>query len=151
MNRYDSDGMGNLTRNGRPLIASTYFVYNASFEALNSGTAQTKSINIQSDSDFELIKMTQFTSEAGNAGFNVNGQIIPLAKFQLVDGGSGQHLFDNPTPVPAVFGSGELPFILPERRVFAANATLHLELTNFSSDTNYDIDLALIGRKLYFG
>lgn len=65
----------------------------------------------------------------------------------IQDTGSGRNLMNTAVPVASIFGTGQLPFILPRQRIFLANATVNVTLTNFDVAADYDLYLSFIGEK----
>jgi hypothetical protein len=55
----------------------------------------------------------------------------------------------NPIPIPSFFGTGQLPFILPNPRLFMRNSTIQVAFTSFDAAAVYNIRLAFIGYKVY--
>jgi len=129
-------------------INKDFYVYEQDFDGLASGSSATGNINIQADSDFILQKLTLFADVNGAA--QVSGsRIVPLCALQVTDSGSGRQLFESAVPVPAIFGNGELPFILPTPKLFPARSTITLNVANFSASTTYNLKFAFIGYKSF--
>jgi hypothetical protein len=125
-----------------------FFVYNVLFDAIAPGDTQQANIAIQADSHFKWIKATM-QADIDAAAYTSGARPLPLAALQLVDSGSGRQLFLSALPLELVFGTGELPFILPIPRIFRARSNIALTLTNFDAAVTYDIRLALIGTKMF--
>lgn len=137
-----------------------FYVYEAQAlaAALTAGVGiqVTDTIQIEADSNFILQKWTYHcqapaaTAIASAAVGLVDSQrIIPAASVQLIDTGSGRQLMQNPIPIPSLFGTGELPFILPNPRLFQRNSTIQVVFTNFDATNAWTIRLAFIGYKVY--
>jgi hypothetical protein len=131
-----------------------WFVYLASVTNLTAaGTAGASlpvNINVQADSDFKLIKLTHFSNNhASITNQQESTRVLPLVTIQITDTGSGRNLFSNPIPLPALAGDGRVPFILPITRIFKASATITVTFTNYDTAIAYDINLSLIGTKLF--
>jgi hypothetical protein len=104
-------------------------------------------IQIDADSDFELTKLAM----AANTNAS-DTPIVPAETFLnllIVDSGSGRQLFSNPVPVSALFGSGELPSILPVPRRFSARSNIALTITNYSQGLTYDAYFSFMGAKVF--
>jgi len=129
-------------------INKDFYVYNENFDALVSGASSTGNINIQADSDFVLQKLTFFADISGNAQTN-SDRVVPLCSIQITDSGSGRQLFEFATPVSSIFGTGELPFILPTPKLFPARSTITINVANFSDSTDYNLKFAFIGYKVF--
>jgi hypothetical protein len=125
-----------------------FFVYEAQTLALAALTSIPVNIQVQADSDFKLLKLTQF-SDIATAVQTESTRVVPLVTLQLTDTGSGRALFSSPVPMGALFGDGRLPFILPIVRIFKARSNINLVFANYSAATTYNIYIALIGTKLF--
>lgn len=138
----------NISRPAAPDVRRDFFVYSILF-SLNAGAATEGAILIQADSDFELQKLSMFATIAAAAQTEAT-RVLPLATVQLTDTGTGRSVFNAPAAIPALFGDGRIPFILPTTKVFSANASVTVAVANFSAATNYDtLRILLIGSKLF--
>ncbi len=135
---------------GRRYVARDFYTYEEDFlEAdLVSGATLNGSIEIQADSDF-IWQKSCFFADLALAAQTFNTRVIPLVTIQLIDTGSGRNLFELAVPVPSIFGIGELPFVLPIPRLFFARSTIQVQVSNFSTATNYGLRLSFIGYKAY--
>lgn len=125
-----------------------FYIYSVEFTGLLTDTSATGSINIQADSDFILQKLTAF-SDIAEADQTANTRVIPLVSALITDTGSSRQLMDRAIPIPNMFGTAEIPFILPAPRNFRANSVITVQLSNFNAATTYNIKLAFIGHKIY--
>lgn len=125
-----------------------FYAYEVDFSSIASGASSTSNINIQADSDFVLQKLT-YHADIAAAAVTDSSRVIPNATVLLTDTGSGRQLMESAVPIPSLFGVGELPFILPTPRLFAARATLTVVVANFDAAVTYAIKLSFIGYKLY--
>lgn len=131
-------------------VSRDLYTYEEDFAEADLVAGQTLngSIEIQADSDFVWTKGAYFATVAGGAQTN-DSRVVPLVSLQLIDTGSGRNLMETATPVPSVFGTGELPFVLPVPRLFFARSTIQVQVTNFSAATDYGLRLSFIGYKAY--
>ena len=125
-----------------------FYVYEAEVLVLAVGAAANDVINIEADSDFILQKLTYQADLAGVAQTDA-GRIVPNVTVQLIDTGSGRQLMQNPIPISSIFGTGRVPFILPNPRLFMRNSTLQVAFTSFEAAVTPTIRLAFIGYKIY--
>lgn len=129
--------------------AKDYFVYSATLEAgLSSGLTDNAAFNVDNDSDFMWTKATYFVS-VGGAAFDASTRPIPGITVTIKDTTSGRDIMTNPVPIPAMFGTGELPFILPVPKLLPRRSTITV---NFASidDANYGfVGLYFHGPKLF--
>jgi hypothetical protein len=129
-------------------VIKEFFVYEEDFLALAIGTSAAGNINIQADSDFVLQKLTYFADVAA-AGQTAATRVVPLATLQITDTGSGRNVMESAVPITSIFGTGELPFILPTPRLFLARSTIAITVANFDAADAYNIRLSFIGYKVY--
>lgn len=130
------------------MILKDFFTYAIDFASVAAGISATDNIQIQADADFEVQKLTFFADIAG-AAQTVTTSVIPLMTVLIVDAGSGRQLMDRALAIPALFGDGKIPFILPTTRIFAARSNVTFTVTNFSAATTYRLRLNMIGTKLF--
>ena len=130
------------------VLNQDFYVYQSSITSIASGANASDTVNIQADSDFILRKLTFFADIAGAAQTTAT-QVIPLISLQITDTGSGRQVFSDNIPIPAIFGTGSLPFILPSPRRFASNSAIAISYTNFDAASTYRLFVQLIGTKVY--
>lgn len=124
-----------------------WFVNTINFLNIAAGGTSLGNLQIDADSDFELVKLSAQVNE------HANDSLLDLnavqATLMITDSGSGRNLMNIPTPIPAIFGTGQLPYILPQPRIFKARTNIAFTLVNASAGTTYDLRLALSGRKIF--
>jgi hypothetical protein len=125
-----------------------FYIYESESLALVSGGNSNDIINIEADSDFILQKFA-YQADIAAAAFTQNTKPLPLITIQLIDSGSGRQLMQNPVPVTSFMGDGQLPFILPNPRLFLRNSTIQVAYNNFDAAVTYNIRLSFIGYKVY--
>lgn len=130
-----------------PDYVEDFTVYQLDF-TLAAGASQTQSIPIQADSAFKWTKAAYYATIA-NAAFTATTRPIPNMTIQVTDTGSGRVLFNNPVPIPSIFGEGELPFILPVERIFDARSSMQVTVANFDAAVTYTTRLSFIGSKIF--
>ena len=123
-----------------------YYIYEAQALALAAGGTATDNIQIDSDADFIWTKAT-YEADIAAAAFTDSTRPIPNVNLQLNDTGSGRNFFNDVIPVPSMFGTGEIPFILPVQQRLRRNSTLQVNFTNFDAAVTYNLRLAFIGYK----
>jgi hypothetical protein len=140
-------------RGGQPAnkyIAEDIFIYQANFLAITVAGQQIQNIIVEADSDFELIKLAQMSDNAG-AAQTEGTRIIPNVDLLIQVAGSGRQLMTAPCPIGALFGYGDLPFILPSPRIFPSRTTITLTVTSREAAITPNVRLSLIGRKKFLG
>ncbi len=129
-------------------ILKDFYTYETNFDGLAAGTDASQQINIQADSDFELQKLTYF-ADIGAAAQTDSTRVVPLCSFLILDSGSGRQLMDQSVPLANLAGTGQIPFILPNPKIFAARSVVTITLNNFSVGTTYNVKVSFIGVKRF--
>lgn len=125
-----------------------FYVYESESLLLAAGGSSADTIAIEADSDFILQKLT-YLATVGDVQSTDATRIIPNVLIQITDTGSGRQLMQDAIPVSSFFGSGMLPFILPNPRLFMRNSTIQIAYTSFETAAVDDVRLAFIGYKIY--
>jgi hypothetical protein len=132
----------------RVQFKEAFFAYAQSFASIAPGATQNQSIQVQADSAFRWTKLTAMANIA-NAAYDSASIPIPLCNLQITDSGTGRQLFSTPISLQAIAGSGQLPFILPVPYLFMPRSAINLALTNADAAVTYNIQLALLGSKIF--
>lgn len=131
-------------------VATDFFVYNAIIATLTAGTTQTANIQIQADSDFEIQKLTALVMNLNTAP-DVNTHVDNISVL-ITDTGTGRQLSDIAVPIQNMFGTAQLPFILPNTKIMKARSILAIQVSNAMTAYDYaNIKLSFIGRKIFRG
>jgi len=135
-------------QNQRDNTAKLFYIY--SFDVtVTAGATATSSLSIEADSDFILTKLSYFATDNAGTSVTYNTRIVPLVTVQLRDTASGRNLFDSEQPIANLFGSGEIPFIMPLQTTIRANSNVRASFTSLEASNDRRIFLSLIGFKLY--
>lgn len=127
----------------------TYTVSLPSGNTLAPAGATTLTFNIDGESDFFWDKGTIY-AEVGNDAVLQSTAEIPGVLVTITDTNSQRQMMNNPTPVTNVFGNGQLPFILPIRKLFTSKATVKLAIQNVSDNKTYTrLDFSFCGIKAF--
>ena len=150
LNQRLGQGEAGFDIGGKQYVARDFYTYEEDFlEAdLTAGSTLNGSVEIQADSDFVWQKACYF-ADLALAPQTLNTLVIPLVTIQLIDTGSGRNLFELAAPITSMFGTGQLPFVLPIPRLFFARSTIQVQVSNFSAGTDYGLRLSFIGYKAY--
>lgn len=142
----------NAGRPGQVIISDEFYIYSTGRPAAAIAPAGTSNINIQiqADSDF-LIEKLSFNADIAGASQTESGRLLPNVSVLLTNTGSGRQLMNQQFPLTGLFGSGELPFILPRQYLLPASSTLNIQMVSFEAAVSPFITLNFIGRKLYWG
>ena len=131
------------------LRVRSFFVYIANFLAVAPAAAPSVVVRFDSNSDFLWIKSTFQADIAAAVQTDSTRQIAANVDCQLQSGGSDKNLFQGLVPIPSIFGTGQMPFVLPFPQRMARNSELTVSLSNREAATTYNIRLAFIGWKDY--
>lgn len=129
-------------------VIPDFYIYETDFAALAAGSTVTNTINIQADADFVVQKLTFFADIAAAAQTD-SGRVIPLCSVLITDTGSGRQLMSSAVPIPSMFGTGEIPYILSQPKIFSARSNIQIQVANFSAATAYNLKLSFIGVKQF--
>jgi len=124
----------------------SFYTHQAVFLALAAAAQASVEIKIEADSDFFWYKAAFFADIAAAAQTD-SARVIPLVNVLITDTASDRQLMRSEVPVPSIFGTGQIPFILPAPHKFRASGNISVAVTNFSAATTYNLRLQLIGYK----
>ena len=124
------------------------YTYSTEPLTIAAGATVAASIQIEADSDFEILKrLVFFTNEtyADNISlFNA----MPVT-VQLTDTGSGRNLFNQPVLLSNAFGTAQFPYILQQTKIFSARSVIGITVTNLSTEDIANLQLSFAGRKIF--
>lgn len=141
----------NAGRKNQQIISDEFYIYSSGrpAAALAAGGTTQFNIAIQADSDF-LIEKLSFNADAAGATQTESTRLLPNVQVLLTNTGSGRALMNLQFPLTGLFGSGELPMILPRQYLLPASSTLAIQLVSFEAAVTPFITLNFIGRKIYW-
>lgn len=126
-------------------VTQDEFSYGVSFLNVAPGERRSGQILIQADADFLIHNQTMYAG-----GETAAGRVIPNVMVMLTDTGSGRKLFSEPLPADCVFGTAQLPYILPLPKYMLSRAILEVEITNIDDTETYEmISFAFNGVKVF--
>lgn len=144
--RFGSENAVVFDERGRPSLYKMFSIYTVDVAAISTGASGSGSFTVQTDSDFVIQQIT------GRAWVTTTEATVtdPIATVQITDTGSQFNLFSAPTYWSMVFGTAQLPFILPVPRLVKANAKVNVTI-NVVLETTADneFQIAFIGHRLY--
>lgn len=126
-------------------VAKDFFTYGIAITSSLAPAAQAPAnFTLNADSDF-LWQKASIASVTG--GFLDQ---LPNLTILITDTATGRQLSNVALPVANSFGSGQLPFILPQPKVFQARSSVQVTVVNIDGATTYtSIYLSFIGTKLF--
>lgn len=146
-----SGHMGNLSEqnlNQNAQYDRDWFSYPFNIGTIAATGVVNQTIQIQADSAFDLMQITAQGNLNGASEPWPSNVILPFT-IMLTDTGTGRNLMNTPVPINMIAGRGELPFILPQNRIFAPKATIQIQCTGYGGGTYNNIFVNLIGAKLF--
>lgn len=129
-------------------VVPMFYVYAATIPnvAANGGTGSA-TITFESNSSFELQKMMAAgfdqASDAVLDGAGLAGTV------QIVDTSTGANMFSQPVLFDTLFGTAQLPFILPQTRLFSPNSSLIINVVNLDTAHQLTYYFSFASRKLF--
>jgi hypothetical protein len=140
----------NPTLDSGKYIARDYFTYSlVTTAALPPAGSVSISQSIDTDADFFWTKSAVFVDVGSNAP-QVATQEVPDVTILITDGTTGRALSNQPVALASLFGSAQLPFILPIAKYFGSRSLIQVTLANTSGGTTYSsIRLAFHGIKAF--
>jgi len=142
----NSDGAFNPRQGARDFFFYTHAVVTLSV----ANPTATAVIQLDTDSDFYLIAMTQQTDITGLTLTEATN-VIPLARVLITDSGSGKALMNSPVPLGALMGDGKRPYRFIRPRLFSGGSTIQLAYSNYvTGATVQTLQTVLHGYKRYF-
>lgn len=126
-------GAGNIARDD--------YTYSTAPISIPVGQTVSLSIQIEADSDFEILKRMIF------AGLD-DDIAIPLT-IQITDTGSGRDLLNTPAMVGNVCGTAKLPYILQQTKIFSARSVIAITLANVGANQLDNVQVSFGGRKIF--
>lgn len=141
------------TPTGDQIVQTQTYSYEVDLP-LNFPTNQeiTEFLQFEADTDFVLQKLTykQYPEPEGSESLARELDQIPNTTVMIEDTSSGRRYMNQPVFISAIFGSGELPFILREPITIAARSRWLLTFLNLGEFTEpYKLTLVFTGTKIY--
>ncbi len=140
-------GNGNIVVDGVSYLPD-FFVYELDFAAAAPAGTPNLSFTVQANSHF-LWQYAAYAADIAAAAYLDSTRPVPNVSAMITDSGSGRQLMSANVPIPAVFGTGQLPFQLPAPRLFKALSNVQVTLLNFDAAVTYNLKLSFIGLKLF--
>lgn len=130
------------------------FTYHAEFYTAgansNLAAGATATVNVQIDAGAPFLIVSQsFFANTANGAITVSTMPAPNVVVLITDTGSTRTLMDTAIPIPAIFGTGQFPYVLPEPKLMQANSQLSVQATNRDAAAGYNFYLCFNGFKLF--
>jgi hypothetical protein len=136
--------------NSAMYIAKEYFTYEINLPApLVAGANANGYVTIDKDSDFFWQKATAHVT-VGNQGTTRQNEQIPEVDIIITNTTSGRAIMNTQVPIRNIFGTGEIPFILPIETYFGATSQIACTFYNVSANLDYStVKISFIGIKAF--
>ena len=132
----------------RPLDLDDY-TYATIPVSIAAGASVSTSIQIEADSNFEILKRMIFGSWSAVESSAVPLTYGTLLTVQMTDTGSGRNLFNTPVIAANAFGTAQFPFVMQQTKIFSARSVIAFTLSNLSGVDYHNVQLAFSGRKIF--
>jgi hypothetical protein len=127
-----------------------YFSYNALFLDLNATLTKSQTIEIDGDSDFELIKITVTALTLLTTKVTYSVYAVPTIPVQIVDNSTARAIYDDDMDLMNMYGNAKVPFIFPQPHPFRSGTSFTTTITNPYSGTDFKFFcLTFHGAKVY--
>lgn len=131
---------------GRPLLITPYS-YNLTYSAstLTAGATVSQVINIAANADFVVTEFAyrSFATTATNQTNATEDQ--PFVRILVTDSGSNEQFTNSAVDLTNYATGQNYEHALPYPRIVSGRSTLTVQLTNYSSNTAYGVDLTANG------
>lgn len=127
-----------------------FFAYELTCASLAAATgADSKSFNVNSAYDFYWFKSAAFVYDSN--GLGVSTLQWPMLEVQLQDGSTTEQMTNQAAAINSLFGTGEIPYILPQPHFIAAGATFTAKVNNKHASIVYSVRLQFQGVHVFKG
>lgn len=123
-------------RDSRYVARDTFFYQISLTTDLAPAANLPGSVNIDTDSDFFWQKATAHVT-SGDDGTTRSNELIPEINVTIKDATTGRDIMNGQVPMRNIFGTGEIPFILPVEKYFGARSQITMQFYNVSDNTTY--------------
>lgn len=129
----------------------SYFVYPIpAVINLTAGSSTTSTLRIESATNFYWIKsMFWAENNAAVGGQTQSTRVLPSVDVNIQTSGADRNLFNAFVPIASVFGTGEIPSVLPMPMMLPASSELRVDFRSRESALAVDLYLAIAGWKDY--
>ena len=103
---------------------------------------------VDASSPFMLISQTYQSDLAGAVVLSSTRQ-SPNWVITIQDQSSNRNWMNSPVPIPSIFGTGSLPYFLPQPRLIPANTNVQMTVTNYDAAAVVNTRLTFQGYRLY--
>jgi hypothetical protein len=126
-----------------------FFTYELTLGPMAAGAADVDNFQVQAAYDFYWFKSEAFVYDA--AGLGVSTLQWPLITVTLQDGSTTEQMTSQAAAVSSLFGTGQIPYILPQPHLVTGGSNFNVTATNGHTTTAYSVRLAFSGVHVFKG
>ncbi len=153
--RPDQDGfyyVPSIDGRGMMQCIPDFYTYSINFD-LAGGSALAPAANLVSNftvqaGQYFLWQQSMFMADTAHGATLDGTRIIPNITAQLSDQNSSNILTNTAVPVPSIFGTGQLPFVLPNPRLCMPQSVIQALVTNYDAAVSFNLRLSFVGLAL---
>jgi len=132
------------------MSVNRFFTYELTLGPLIAATGQdTDTFQVQAAYDFYWFKSAAFIFDAN--GLGVSTLQWPNIDVLLQDGSTTEQMSDQAASVNSLFGTGQIPFILPQPHKIDAGSSFNVSVFNRHASVAYSVRLAFSGVHVFKG
>lgn len=131
----------------RRTLRMDQYAYVIDFLPIAGAASAEGSFTVENEADFDLEQLTYFAEIQGGIQTE-STRVIPVVTVSLSTVDTRKLNF-KAVPVPALFGTGQVPFIFKRPKRLVARSQLIAQVTNRVAGTAYNLWLVFIGTKIY--
>lgn len=139
---YDSVALLPPRLQGRP---RDWYNYPADYVGIAASATQSQDVKISDDADFILVLQMATVSNAAQTTFFTPAPFTVSIK----DAGAGRDLVSAPVHLNNLFGTAQMPFVLPQPKLLFRASTYTVTITNLDAAAAYTVRLGFSGYKVY--
>lgn len=131
--------------NGNGFIQRVH-TYTLTFPAsalTGGGGSSQQSFIVETLYDFWLFKQSAFVYDSN--GLGVSTLQWPFIAVLMQDGATQQQLVSAASPIASLFGTGQLPYVLPQPHMVSGGATFNVTATNNHASTAFTAVISFTG------
>lgn len=130
--------------------ANRYFTYELTMGPLVAATGQdTDTFQVQAAYDFYWFKSEAYVYDAN--GLGVSTSQWPNIEVLLQDGSTTEQMSNQSASISSMFGTGQIPFILPQPHRIDAGSSFNVSVVNRHATIAYSVRLAFSGVHVFRG
>lgn len=126
-----------------------FFTYEVTLGPMAAAGSDVKNFQVQAAYDFYWMKSEAFVYDAN--GLGVSTLQWPRISITLQDGSTTEQMTSQAAAVASIFGTGQIPFILPQPHLIVGGSNFSVTATNNHASIAYSVSLAFSGIHTFKG